>query len=128
MEFSSLTIVSVIVIILMVRFSLRQRYPNPTKQLMVLLVLSLLAAVCLVWERYTTGFGLPWWIYYPVPLLLTLLFPIFWFRMKRSEAVTYFLLTILAAPVSHILYSLLGWKEFMPFIEVPSLLEMLPKV
>ncbi|GET23204.1 hypothetical protein [Prolixibacter denitrificans] len=128
MEFSSLTIVSVIVIILMVRFSLRQRYPNPTKQLMVLLVLSLLAIVCMAWERYTTGFGLPWWIYYPVPLLLTLLFPIFWFRMKRSEALTYFLLTILAAPVSHILYSLLGWKEFMPFIQVPSLLEMLPKV
>lgn len=128
MEFSSLTIVSVIVIILMVRFSLRQRYPNPTKQVIVLLVLSSLAVVCLAWERYTTGLGLPWWIYYPVPLLLTLLFPIFWFRMKRSEALTYFSLTIVAAPVSHVLYSLLGWKKFMPFIQVPSLLEMLPKV
>lgn len=128
MEFSSLTIVSVIVIILIVRFSLRQRYPNPTQQVVVVMTLGLLAVVCMAWERYTTGWGMPWWIYYPVPFLLTLLIPIFWFRMKRNEALTYSLLTVLAAPVSHIVYSLLGWKEFMPFIEVPSLLELLPKV
>ncbi|GET31557.1 hypothetical protein PbJCM13498_04200 [Prolixibacter bellariivorans] len=128
MEFSSLTIISLLAIILIVRFSLRQRYPNPTQQMMVLVVLSLLAVVCMTWERYCAGLGLPWWIYYPVPLLLTLLFPIFWFRMKRNEALTYFVLTILAAPVSHMIYSLLGWKEFMPFIEVPSLLELMPKV
>ena len=128
MEFSSLTIVSLLAIILIVRFSLRQRYPNPTQQMMVLVVLSLLAIVCMAWERYCAGLGLPWWIYYPVPLLLSLLFPIFWFRMKRNEALTYSLLTVLAAPVSHIIYSLMGWKEFMPFFEIPSLLELLPRL
>lgn len=128
MEFSSLTIISLLAIILIVRFSLRQRYPNPTKQMMVLVVLSLLSVACMTWERYCSGLGMPWWIYYPVPLLLTLLFPIFWFRMKRNEALTYFILTILAAPVSHMIYSLLGWKDYMPFIEVPSLLELMPKV
>lgn len=128
MEFSSFTIVFVIVIILIVRFSLRQRYPNPARQINALVVLTLLAMISMALGKYGAGWGLPWWIYYLFPLLLTLLFPVLWFRMKRKETFTYLLLTLAAAPFVHIIFSLMGWKDYMPFIEVPSLLELMPKV
>ena len=67
-----------------------------------------------------TRTGLPWWIYYTVPMLLTLALPARMFRMNPREWLVYLLLAFVSAPAIHILFALtLGWREYMPFLPWP---------
>jgi len=69
-----------------------------------------------------TLLGLPWWIYYPVPALLTLVLAPVVFRLSPKRTLLYLLLALLSAPVIHIAFSFfLGWNEYMPFWPIPSL-------
>jgi hypothetical protein len=68
--------------------------------------------------------GIPLVIYYPVPMLITVFFPTLYFKMHKREAVTYLVLTFLSAPLIHVIFSLAGWKNFMPFIKIPSIPEL----
>lgn len=80
----------------------------------------------MIFAKYGNNTGLPWWIYYTVPALLTLLLPPIAFRMKGTETLLYLVLAFLSSPVIHVFFSLiLGWKEYMPFIPVPSIRELL---
>lgn len=64
--------------------------------------------------------GLPWWIYYPIPLFANILLPPLCLRMTRLEIVAYLFLSVLSAPFIHLVFSLLlGWKEYMPFWHIP---------
>jgi hypothetical protein len=64
--------------------------------------------------------GAPWWLYYTIPMLLTLALPLIAFRMTRRETAVYWVLAFLSAPVIHIGFSVtLGWREYMPFLPVP---------
>jgi len=66
--------------------------------------------------------GLPWWIYYPVPMLLTVCLPPFALRMRRKKTALYISLSFLSAPVIHTFFSLfLGWTNYLPFLKIPSL-------
>ncbi|MGQ0736435.1 MAG: hypothetical protein ACT4QD_22620 [Acidobacteriota bacterium] len=48
------------------------------------------------------------------------------FRMRGREVALYVPLAMLVAPSIHVVFSfLLGWKEYMPFIPVPSLRELI---
>jgi len=70
--------------------------------------------------------GWPWWVYYTVPMLLTVLLPPVYFKMSRREVPEYLVLSFLSAPVIHLLFSLfVGWKDYMPFLAVPSLWELI---
>jgi hypothetical protein len=74
----------------------------------------------MLFARYGAVSGLPWWIYYTVPMLLTLFLPYFVFQMKGREWLTYLLLALLSAPAIHIVFALtLGWREYMPFLPWP---------
>ena len=75
--------------------------------------------------RYGAIWGFPWWIYYPTPMLLVIVFPLVLFRMSKAEALKYVMLTVLTGPVIHIVFSLLGWKNYMPFFEIPSIMELI---
>jgi len=76
----------------------------------------------MLFARYGAQYGLPWWIYYTVPMLLTVLVPPVAFSMTRHETLRYFFLAFLSAPAIHVLFSFfLGWTEYMPFLQVPSL-------
>ncbi len=69
--------------------------------------------------------GLPWWIYYTIPMLVTVLTPPLVFRMNRREILAYVVLAFLSSPVIHVVFSFfLGWKDYMPFIEVPAMWEL----
>ena len=60
-----------------------------------------------------------------IPAALTSLLPPIVFRMAPAEIGKYILMAALVAPVIHVLFSFfLGWKEYMPFIPVPSLGEL----
>lgn len=80
----------------------------------------------MVFAKVGQNAGWPWWVYYTVPMLLTVFLPPLYFRMTRREVPEYLVLAFLSAPVIHLVFSfLVGWKDYMPFLGVPSLWELL---
>ena len=125
MEFITLTIVSVIVVILILRFTMRSRKKNPLGRPLNLIIIGLVTIISMIMGKYGAGWGLPWWIYYTSPMLLTIVFPMIYFEMRQKEILSYVILTFLSAPAIHIIFSFFaGWKNYMPFIPVPSIWEM----
>ena len=125
MEFLTLTIASSIVLIFIVRFSLRSRKPNPTNNVKINGLLIILVIICMLLGKYGANWEFPWWIYYPIPMLLIIFFPMIYFKMKRMETIKYLVLTFVSGPLIHIIFSLLGWKNYMPVIKIPSILELI---
>ena len=75
--------------------------------------------------KYGANINLNWWIYYSIPLLLTVFVPTIYFKMNKLEITKYLVLTFLSAPVIHVLFSFFfGWKNYMPFIKIPSIWEI----
>jgi hypothetical protein len=52
--------------------------------------------------RITYGIGIPWWIFYGLPALITFVLPPLVLRMSRRELLLYVPLAILMSPVIHI--------------------------
>jgi hypothetical protein len=73
----------------------------------------------ILFGKYGQNFGLPWWIYYPVPMLCTVLIPPLAFRLGWARSLAYVVLAFASAPLIHIAFSLiLGWTDYMPFWKV----------
>ncbi len=122
-RFPVFIVASYVVFVGLVWFVLRRR--NEKRQLRPILVMGLLVVVGgMIFAKVGQGAGWPWWIYYTVPMLLTVLLPPVYFKMRRREIPEY--LSFLSAPAIHLTFSfLVGWKDYMPFIEIPSLWELL---
>ncbi len=92
-----------------------------------ILLLSLIVVVIgMLMGRYGAKFLLPWWVYYTVPMLMTVLLPPVVLKMNRSKTIRYLILSFLSAPFIHFLFSFfLGWKEYMPFWEIPSITSLI---
>jgi hypothetical protein len=74
----------------------------------------------MVIAKYGSATGAPWWLYYTIPMLLTLAFPVIAFPMTRRQIAVYWGLALLAAPLIHVSFAMiLGWREYMPFLPVP---------
>lgn len=117
--------VSLVAFVAILRFVTRHRSERP-RGATVLVVAALVVIGGMVFAKYGNNIGLPWWIYYTVPALATLLVPPIVFRLRGSELAWYLVLAFLSSPVIHVVFSfLLGWKEYMPFIPVPSWRELL---
>jgi len=70
--------------------------------------------------KYGASVGAPWWLYYPIPLLLTLLLPVIAFCMTRRQIALYWVLALLSAPLIHVIFAVtLGWREYLPFLPAP---------
>lgn len=87
--------------------------------------IALLALVVVVFGmlfgKYGATFGLPWWLYYPIPMLSTVLLPPVVLKLNQRRTAAYLVLSFLSAPVIHVLFSFfLGWTEYMPFWKMPS--------
>ena len=97
------------------------------KRIKAVVVISAIVVVGgMLFGKYGATFGLPWWIYYPVPALITILLPPFVFRMHGKRIALYLLLALISAPLIHVLFAFfLGWNEYMPFIPIPSLASLL---
>lgn len=93
------------------------------------LVWGVAAVVCvgrMLFARSGHNAGLPWWIYYTAPALVTLVLPPVVFRFSAGERWRYLALALLSSPAIHVASSLLlGWHEYMLFIAVPSLQDLL---
>jgi hypothetical protein len=98
------------------------------QRLSAVVAVSLIVVVFgMLFGKYgATTLGLPWWIYYPVPALVTIVLPPLVFRLSWKRTLGYVLLSALSAPLIHVLFSFfLGWDEYMPFIPVPSLASLI---
>ncbi len=123
-HFPVLILVSFVVFIGVLWTVLRRRTER-VRTVTVLWVAALVVIGGMSFARLGTSLGLPVWLYYGVPAVVTWVLPPLIFRMRRSEIARYVPLAILVAPTIHVLFSLLfGWKEYMPFIPVPSLGEL----
>jgi len=89
----------------------------------VLLVSLLVVVGGMMFGKYgATALSLPWWIYYPVPALVTIVLAPVVFRMGLKKTLVYLVLSAASAPLIHLFSAFfLGWHEYMPFLRVPSL-------
>jgi len=100
--------VAFVVFIGLLIFTLRGRTQRPALRI---LILALIVVVCgMSFARITYGIGVPWWIFYGLPAMITFALPPLILRMSRSEVLLYVPLAILMSPVIHIsfLFSLVG--------------------
>jgi hypothetical protein len=97
------------------------------RRIRAVIVVSLVVVVAgMLFGKYGLLLGLPWWLYYPVPAVMTIVLPPLVFKTTRMRTVLYLVLAALSAPLIHVLFSfLLGWGEYMPFLPVPGLPDLL---
>ena len=124
-RFPIFILVSFLVFLAIVRFVLREREGKELARPIV--VIGLIVVVGgMVFAKFGQNTGLPWWIYYTLPMLLTVFLPPIYFKMNRRQTPRYLILSFLSAPLIHLFFSFfMGWKDYMPFVEIPSLWELL---
>jgi hypothetical protein len=120
-RFSIFILVSLAVFFFILRFVMRHRVKRAS--LPAIAVVSAIVVVGgMIFAKFGNNAGLPWWIYYTVPALVTLLLPPIAFKLSGQELWSYLLLAFLSSPIIHALFSFfLGWHEYMPFLRIPSL-------
>jgi hypothetical protein len=124
-RFSVFVFVSLVAFIAILRFATRHRSQRPDTSTVVL-VSGIVVVGGMIFAKFGNNAGLPWWIYYTVPALTTLLLPPVVFKFSGKELLQYLVLAFLSSPVIHVLFSFfLDWHEYMPFIPVPSLKSLL---
>ena len=101
---------------MIIYISLR-KHPRPKQVRKILLSGLIVVILGMLIGKYGHNIGLPWWIYYPVPVLITLLFPPLYFKMTWRETLIYLIMSFLSAPFIHyFFYLLFGWQDYMPFL------------
>lgn len=117
--------VSLVLFLGLLRFSVRRRQPLPPDATLVGIA-AVVVVGGMTFAKIGATSGVPVWLYYGLPAALTWLLPPLVLRMTRRELAWYAPLALLLAPTIHLTFSLLlGWKEYMPFLPVPSLAELL---
>ena len=86
-----------------------------------IIILSLIAVVLgMLFGKYGAVYGLPWWLYYPIPMLATVILPPLVLKTNAYKTVVYLALSFLSAPFIHVFFSFFfGWTEYMPFWKIP---------
>lgn len=116
MIFASLILFYCVIWIVLGTKETKQKFP-------LIFLLSLLCVVVgMLFGKYGAQWGLKWWIYYPVPMLMNVLLPPIILNMNFKKTIIYLILGFLSAPIIHIFFSFFfGWNEYMPFWEIPSI-------
>lgn len=124
-RFPIFIVVTLAIFFLILLFVFRKRAKRPPF-VAISVVAALIVVGGMVFAKFGTYAGWPWWIYYTGPALLTLVLPPLAFRFNGSELWQYLVLAFLASPAIHVVFSFFfGWHNYMPFLYVPSLHEML---
>ncbi|BCT92496.1 hypothetical protein LYSHEL_15200 [Lysobacter helvus] len=119
LRFWCFVLVSLVVFVAILRFVTRHR-AHPLHLKPVVGVAAIVVVGGMMFAKFGNNSGLPWWIYYTVPALATLLLPPFAFKFSRRELAWYLVLAFLSSPAIHAVFSfVLGWHEYMPFLPVP---------
>lgn len=124
-HFPVLVIVSFAAFLGVLRAALHRRRERPAPATL-LWVAAVVVLGGMLFARAGALGGLPVWMYYGVPAALTWALPPLALRMRASEIALYLPLALLAAPVIHVTFAFFfGWSEYMPFITVPALRDMI---
>ena len=96
------------------------------KYISIILLSILVVIIGMLFGRYGAIWGFKWWIYYPIPMLMTVLLPPIVLKLNTKKAILYLVLSFLSAPLIHVLFSFfIGWTEYMPFWKIPYITEFL---
>jgi hypothetical protein len=107
---------ALIVFIVVLAFIVRTRPQRPVFRILVLAVIAVVGGM--TFARVTYGSGVPWWIFYGLPALVTFVLPPL--ALSRRELLVYVPLSVLMAPMIHICFSFFfGWHDYMPLFYVP---------
>jgi hypothetical protein len=118
-HFPIMILASLIIFFLVIRIVLPKKEFIEKRKLIVLLAL-LVVVVGMLFGKYGATYGLPWWIYYPVPMLMTVFLPPFVLKLNTRKTIIYLLLSFSSAPVIHVFFTFFfGWTEYMPFWKIP---------
>lgn len=117
-HFPIMILASFICFFLVLRIVLGEvEFKSKRRLLVFLAVLVILFGM--LFGKYGAQLGLKWWIYYPIPMLMNILLPPIVLKMNLRKTLLYLLLSIISAPVIHLIFSLtLGWNEYMPFWQI----------
>ena len=114
-RFPIMIFVSYLIFFLVIRIVLGKDEFLKKKGLVFILSIIVIIIGMLI-GKYGANFGLKWWIYYPIPMLMNVLLPPIFLKMNFKKTLLYLGLSFLSAPVIHVMFSkLLGWTEYMPF-------------
>ena len=118
-HFPIMIFASLLVFFLLVRILLPKR--EFAAKLKEIFLLALVVVVLgMIFGKYGATYGLPWWIYYPIPMLVTVLLPPIILKLNNTRTIIYLLLSFLSAPFIHVLFAFFfGWTEYMPFWKIP---------
>lgn len=124
-RFPLMIVGSLLAFVAVLRLTLGRRTFH-ARRVAVVVVAIVVVVLGMMLGKYGNQVGLPWWIYYPVPALITIILPPLVFRMPAVRTGLYIVAALLSAPLIHVAFSfLLGWNEYMPFLPVPSLASLL---
>jgi peptidoglycan/LPS O-acetylase OafA/YrhL len=125
-RFVVFVLVSFVLFLTVLRWVLRKR---DSRHWLLLIALAIVVVIGgMVLARWGQHSGMQWWIYYTVPALATLLLPPALLRMSRRETLAYLVPAVLMPPAIHIFFAFfVGWSDYMPFISVPSLSNLLER-
>ena len=117
-HFPIMILASLLVFFIVLRVVLaKEVYQKKISKIVLLSLFVVVAGMC--FGKYGAGAGLPWWIYYPIPMLMTVFLPPLILKLNSRQTVIYLVLSFLSAPFIHFIFSFfLGWQEYMPFWKI----------
>jgi len=89
------------------------------KKLSIILLSIIVIIFGMLFGKFGAHWGMKWWIYYPIPMLMNVFLPPLVLKMNTKKTISYLSLSFLSAPLIHIFFSyFFGWTEYMPFWKV----------
>jgi hypothetical protein len=117
-RFPIMILFSILVFIVVIRIVLKKQ-EFIKKQYRVYILSIIVVVLGMLFGKYGANLGLQWWIYYPIPMLITVLLPPVALKMNLRRSFLYILLSFLSAPFIHFFFSFfLNWNEYMPFWKI----------
>ena len=123
-HFPIMIVASLFIFFVILRFILGKTEFNEKRKQIIFLAL-IVVVVGMLFGKYGATFQLSWWLYYPVPMLITVLLPPLVLELNTRKTVIYLVLSFFTAPFIHFIFSyFLGWTEYMPFWKIPFIGKM----
>jgi hypothetical protein len=120
-HFPIMIFASLIVFFIVIRIVLPKHEFFQKKYTIALLAIWVVI-VGMLFGKYGASWGLKWWIYYTIPMLMTVFLPPAVLKLKSTKIIKYLILSFLSAPFIHLFFSFLfGWTEYMPFWKIPTM-------
>ena len=118
-HFPIMLVASVLILFVIIRLVLPKNIFRKKRNQIFLLALIVVVFGMLV-AKFGATYGLSWWLYYPVPMLIPVILPPVVLKLNSQKTLLYLVLSFLSAPFIHAVFSFfLGWTEYMPFWKIP---------